>query len=330
MPIFLIQKMGSLLKSWNELESSNNFTPPETQTPIPKQRSKNNINQEVNTPPEKPKILPVKIVSTCDTNISSPSLHASSSDENSTPIQEQIIEMTSKTIKKTMITTTETIVTEENIIYDEPESNNQINKNSDSTEHIRIDEKLKSINQDESNNSLIKMSNTFESLISNKSVRLDNADEKAKEFLETESDKRNQFKKTPSIDSIKSKTIVTPIELEPNNMDEFDNISKELNIIKLEADANIIQTTSSSRINLINNDISDMAQSNFLNNNTNSLITSNPKENINIISDDLFDWLLWIDHTLESQIVTVGDHEEMQQAILKYTVINSNILINIF
>jgi hypothetical protein len=41
------------------------------------------------------------------------------------------------------------------------------------------------------------------------------------------------------------------------------------------------------------------------------------------ISNDLFDWLMWIDHTLESQVVTVGDNDEIQQAIDKLNVIIS-------
>ena len=68
------------------------------------------------------------------------------------------------------------------------------------------------------------------------------------------------------------------------------------------------------------------------------------KDDIEVISNDLFDWLLWIDHTLESQVnlsrnhedfilffitdlilinikvVTIGDIDEIQQSILKYIV----------
>jgi hypothetical protein len=322
MPNFIIQKMENLLKSWNDLESSNNFASPskEIQPPIPTLRSKNNLNQEVNRPTETPKTLPVQILSTSDANTSDnmTSFPLRYNGENNSPIKEQIFEMTSKTIKKTMITTTETIVTEENIVYDdESENNNETNLN---LEYFKIAEN--ETNKDQENNSLFKISNTCESLVSNKSTLSDYLNEIEKQKLETDCDKRNQFKKTPSIDSIKSKTIVTPIELEPNNLDEFNNISKELNIIKLETDTNIIQTTQSNRIDLVNSDMLDITQCNSLNNNTNSLTSRNSEENINIISNDLFDWLLWIDHTLESQLVNVGDNEEMQQAILKYSVIN--------
>ncbi len=51
-------------------------------------------------------------------------------------------------------------------------------------------------------------------------------------------------------------------------------------------------------------------------------------KDIELLSNDLFDWLVWIDHTLESQVVTVGDLEEIQQAIHKYNVrFNLNIII---
>jgi hypothetical protein len=43
------------------------------------------------------------------------------------------------------------------------------------------------------------------------------------------------------------------------------------------------------------------------------------------IANDIFDWLLWIDHTLQSQLVTVGDIEEIQQSIQKYQVSYSKI-----
>ena len=45
-----------------------------------------------------------------------------------------------------------------------------------------------------------------------------------------------------------------------------------------------------------------------------------PCKEIESISNDLFDWLVWIDHTLQSQVITVGDLEEIQQAIHKYNV----------
>ena len=47
---------------------------------------------------------------------------------------------------------------------------------------------------------------------------------------------------------------------------------------------------------------------------------SMPCKEIESISNDLFDWLVWIDHTLQSQVITVGDLEEIQQAIHKYNV----------
>ena len=59
----------------------------------------------------------------------------------------------------------------------------------------------------------------------------------------------------------------------------------------------------------------------------NEQVPSQDKE-IELLSNDLFDWLVWIDHTLESQVVTVGDLEEIQQAIHKYNVsFNLNIII---
>jgi hypothetical protein len=42
------------------------------------------------------------------------------------------------------------------------------------------------------------------------------------------------------------------------------------------------------------------------------------KDDIEIISNDLDDWLLWIEHTLQSQIITVGDLNENQQGIQKF------------
>jgi hypothetical protein len=45
-----------------------------------------------------------------------------------------------------------------------------------------------------------------------------------------------------------------------------------------------------------------------------------PNKEIETLSNDLFDWLVWIDHTLQSQVITVGDLEEIQQAIHKYNV----------
>jgi hypothetical protein len=46
----------------------------------------------------------------------------------------------------------------------------------------------------------------------------------------------------------------------------------------------------------------------------------NEDKNVDLISNDLFDWLLWIDHTLQTHVITVGDFEETQQAINKYNV----------
>lgn len=51
------------------------------------------------------------------------------------------------------------------------------------------------------------------------------------------------------------------------------------------------------------------------------ILDENTSQNdMEIISNDLFDWLLWIDHNLQSQVVTVGDLEEIQQSIYKYQV----------
>lgn len=133
-------------------------------------------------------------------------------------------------------------------------------------------------------------------------------------------------KKTPSIDSIKSKTIVTPFELEPNNADDYRTIAKDLNIIKLENEAQLTSvllneagtnelTTTTNRALL---DITSPVSSTLVE--ESRAIRDESKDDIDLISNDLFDWLLWIDHTLESQLVTVGDQDEINQAIQKYDV----------
>ncbi len=162
------------------------------------------------------------------------------------------------------------------------------------------------------------------------------------------------FRKTTSIDSIKSKTIVTPCELEPNNVEEYETIAKELSIIKLtethmnnekpnlaslllnddthEANNRALLDITKSQVNYDNNHAynnidNDEETNRELTIMSNTTTTSNDKitattnrDDIDLISNDLFDWLLWIDHTLESQLVTVGDSDEINQAIQKYDV----------
>ena len=175
------------------------------------------------------------------------------------------------------------------------------------------------------------------------------------------------FRKTTSIDSIKSKTIVTPCELEPNNAEEYEAIAKELSIIKLtgthmnndmpnlaslllnddthEANNRALLDITKSQVNYdnnhaynnIDNDEETNRELTIMSNTTTTTNTSNDKittttnrDDIDLISNDLFDWLLWIDHTLESQLVTVGDLDEINQAIQKYDVNQKTIIWKIF
>ena len=213
------------------------------------------------------------------------------------------------------------------------------------------------------------------------------------------------YKKTPSLDSIKSKTIVTPIELEPNLGSE--DLRKEVNIIKLESGdidnneeeeeeeedeqeleheqrvgkekkppvhlidpmshqdcRNLPQASANhnraehlvpgligdqvndeheSILKLANDVSSNKSRLNKADNKSNETAvgthiaaafvtesaTINPttapavasfKDDNEIVLNDLFDWLLWIDHTLQSQVITVGNLDEIQQSINKYDV----------
>lgn len=147
-------------------------------------------------------------------------------------------------------------------------------------------------------------------------------DEKRKHSIEALSNSINAenkdtfLKKTNSTDSIKSKTIVTPIELETN--EENAEIRKELNIIKLENDSNIVN---------VNNEMCQKSESIrsskvlTFSSTDNGEMNLEENEDLQLMSNDLFDWLLWIDHTLDSQIVVVGDLEEIKQSINKYEVI---------
>lgn len=157
------------------------------------------------------------------------------------------------------------------------------------------------------------------------------------------------FRKASSIDSIKSKTIVTPIDLETHDDDQIAaDLRKELNIIKLEnenIDANIVsldestekfvdnrkvkESTSTQSLNKLaasssaggaNKKINGADSSSSTGVQSSSSYNLSEKEDIQLISNDLFDWLLWIDHTLETQLVTIGDMEQIQQSINKYNV----------
>lgn len=55
------------------------------------------------------------------------------------------------------------------------------------------------------------------------------------------------------------------------------------------------------------------------------LINLDETESVQLATNDLFDWLLWIDHTLETQHVVVDDLEQTEQLIKKYDVRFSNI-----
>lgn len=134
-----------------------------------------------------------------------------------------------------------------------------------------------------------------------------------------ESQKLNGLTKTQnSIDSIKAKTIVTPIDLEPN--EQSSNLRSEVNIIKLENesyDANIVNLDGNQEIS--RRRCSETRSSKVLMYSNDENLENN--ENFEEIVDELFDWLLWMRHTLETQTVIVGDIDQIQQSINKFDVI---------
>lgn len=140
----------------------------------------------------------------------------------------------------------------------------------------------------------------------------------------------NGFKtKTTSMESLKATTIVTPIDLERTTKEEA---TTTINIMKLDekpVEAKIVnvneeeaaavetngdgetQTRRSSKVFTFTSaeeaDKLDTA-------------TTTPSD-LEQATSDLFDWLLWIDHTLETQLVVVGDLEQCEQLVKKYNVI---------
>lgn len=147
----------------------------------------------------------------------------------------------------------------------------------------------------------------------------------SQELNNEQTEKKEQFRKTCSIDSLKSKTIVTPIQLEINN-EEDEDLRKELNIIKVETGEHFANLVTLDQIEPSSFSALDSPNRTF-NSQIEKPTVVNKKdsdEEIELINNDLSDWLLWIDHTLESQILTVGDLDEIQQSIKKYSVIILN------
>ncbi len=175
-----------------------------------------------------------------------------------------------------------------------------------------------------------------------KSTSLSSSSNQAKtNITNTNSEKISKmYTKAPSIDSIKSKTIVTPIELEPNLGSE--NLSKEINIIKLNEheNTNLVQvefvSSSSNSFENADNLLTKKSHSSHsivsLGGVSKSAAAQKLNEKINqngenIFSEedqkllyDLLDWLHWVDHNLKSHIAVVGNVDETQQLINKFKV----------
>ncbi len=164
-------------------------------------------------------------------------------------------------------------------------------------------------------------------------------------LAKNKSEKMNEFKKTLSIDSIKNKTIVTPIDLEPtaNDDQETQVLRNQVNIIKLEDlndqhdlvsngkayksnDAIVSVYLNGSNGKITKSDSLDAASYKYkIKDGTSSEIDRisiklDDNDDVRLILNDLFDWLLWINHTLDSQIVVLGNLDEIQQSILKLDV----------
>lgn len=145
------------------------------------------------------------------------------------------------------------------------------------------------------------------------------------------------FRKTTSSESLKTTTIVTPIELEAND-ESGERMRAELSIIKLESEAANILTLDarnavssavgeeetngagekekrSSKVFMFSSELTDVEQ-----------ISADDREGLELVANDLFDWLLWIEHTLETQLVAVGDLDQIEQLIKKYDVISNSSL----
>jgi hypothetical protein len=118
-----------------------------------------------------------------------------------------------------------------------------------------------------------------------------------------------------SIDSIKSKTVITPIDLEPN-MDEQGSLAKQMNVMKLgseEIKRNSEEDFKAAVQDYIPKDLRNQKE-------IYTIGDSNRLSKIESISNDLYDWLTWIQHTMQSNVVTVGNVAEIQQLIQKYQV----------
>lgn len=154
----------------------------------------------------------------------------------------------------------------------------------------------------------------------------DNSSNIDKHVDETSPKSNGVFKKTTSVESLKTTTIVTPIDLETND-EHGEHMRAELNIIKLENDAaNILALDErtvesaglgsngaekrSSKVFMFSSDLADGEKLNL-----------DDRDNIEVVLNDLFDWLLWINHNLETQLVVVGDLDQIEQLIKKYDVI---------
>lgn len=175
-------------------------------------------------------------------------------------------------------------------------------------------------------------------------------------LAKNKSEKMNEFKKTLSIDSIKNKTIVTPIDLEPtaNDDQETQVLRNQVNIIKLEDlndqhdlisngkayksnDEIVSVYTNGNNGKLTKSDSLDAASYKYKiqdgtssDNQTDRIsIKLDENDDIRLILNDLFDWLLWINHTLDSQIVVLGNLDEIQQSIVKLEVFNIFILFSV-
>lgn len=352
MPNFLVQKMENLLKRWTDIEltSTNNTN----------YNNADNTNDIINSqheqlpqnfnfaqpkasspefPPMPPKSLPEKLPSP---TYSSPYSSSQTSSAHTSPQQnpigelfrseqssnsirdkiDQVSHSSSSSLSKIVRTTTTETTT---ILKTKIDEGNKSNLSDELQEQFEEKEIVQTTTI------------SFEKNSDN-----DIHTDKDKSSSSTSIKEMTKFRKTASIDSIKSKTIVTPIELEKleksnrdntieDEYDEDEDIAKQLNIIKLENEPTVMDKQNFDHFtnlvsiddkNKLNNDRVDSIESeNNLSQNERSIISSkSSKDDIELISNDLFDWLLWIDHTLESQVITVGDLDEIQQSVNKYTV----------
>lgn len=141
-------------------------------------------------------------------------------------------------------------------------------------------------------------------------------------------------KKTQSSESLKTTTMVTPIEIESSDAisERGDGVignGHELNIIKLDGvsggDQRVVIEPGVAGTNGMG--VSDERRSSkvftfsgelVLGGEEGEKLNLEDRDNLEVISNDLFDWLLWIDHTLETQLVVVGDLDQIEQLVKKY------------